>query len=127
MNRITKKQESNVAWMCLSMYLLCALAFTGVVLLLLALLLYKINLSEQVITISIIASYVIAGFLGGFLAGRKRKQKRFLWGLFMGVAYFLVILLVTIVAKGGLEGISDSIFTTLILCAGGGMLGGMLS
>ncbi len=127
MNRITKRQENSIPWVYLLMYLLSALVVTAAILLLLAMLLYKIKLSEQIITVFIIATYVISGFWGGFLAGKRMKQKRFIWGLVMGVAYFFVVFVLTIAVKGGFGEITDSFITTLILCAGGGMLGGMLS
>ena len=59
-------------------YLLRVLLFsyliTGFLLLLLAFLLYRVGLSEKVVTISIIGIYVIATFLAGFLAGKKMEK-----------------------------------------------------
>ena len=43
---------------------------TGVILIMLAFLLYKMDLSENVINIGVILVYVISGFLGGFIIGR---------------------------------------------------------
>jgi putative membrane protein (TIGR04086 family) len=45
----------------------------------------------------------------------------------MGGAYFLVLLALSMVVNQSAGAVSDSLLLTLILCAGGGMLGGMLS
>ena len=68
-------------------YLKCLLfsyIITGLLLMLLALLLYKFRLTEQVVSAGIILIYVAASFFSGFVTGKKRKEKKFLWGLLMG-------------------------------------------
>ena len=50
--------------------LLAAYIVTGLLLLLLALLLYKLRLSEAVINLGITAIYLLACFLTGFLLGK---------------------------------------------------------
>ena len=93
----------------------------------LAFLLYKLQLGEKAVNMAIIVIYVAATALGGFLAGKRMKSRRFLWGLLLGGAYFLILTAVSlIVGKGNIQ-MGSSFFTTLVLCAGGGMLGGMLS
>ena len=79
------------------------------------------------ICIAIIAIYVVATFFAGFVAGKRMESRRFLWGLVMGCAYFLVLAVVSFAAGKGDMQVGSSFFTTLVLCAGGGMLGGMLS
>ena len=107
--------------------LLFSYIFTGVLLALLAFLLYKMGLGEKTVTIAIIFIYVAATFFGGFMAGKKLKNRKFLWGLVMGAAYFLVLAAVSLSAgESGLQ-MGNSFLTTLVLCAGGGMLGGMVS
>ena len=107
--------------------LLFSYILTGVFLALLALLLYKVGLTESVVTIVIIAIYVIATFFAGFVAGKKLKSRRFLWGLLMGSAYFLVLVAISLVLGEPAGQLGDSVITTLVLCAAGGMLGGMIS
>lgn len=107
--------------------LLFSYIITGILLALLALLLYRLNLSEKTVSVAIIAIYVAATLFGGFVTGKRMGNRRFFWGLLMGCAYFLVLAAVSfIVGKGSME-VGNSFFTTLALCAGGGMLGGMLS
>lgn len=107
--------------------LLCSYILTGVLLAVLAFLLYKLRLGEQAVSMAIIVIYVIANFFGGFVAGKKLKNRKFLWGLLLGMAYFVVLVLVSLViGKSGIQ-LGNTFITTLVLCAGGGMLGGMLS
>ena len=84
--------------------LLFSYIFTGVLLALLAFLLYKMGLGEKTVTIAIIFIYVAATFFGGFMAGKKLKNRKFLWGLVMGAAYFLVLAAVSLSAgESGLQ------------------------
>lgn len=107
--------------------LLFSYILTGILLAILAFLLYRLRLGEQAVTIAIIVIYVAATLFGGFVAGKKLKNRKFLWGLLLGAAYFVVLALVSLaVGKGGIQ-LGNTFLTTLVLCAGGGMLGGMLS
>ena len=107
--------------------LLAAYIVTGLLLLLLALLLYKLQLSESVVNIGIIAIYVAACFLGGFLEGKKKKTRKFLWGGAFGLLYFAVLAIISLAVGQGFSGSSSHFVTTLILCMAGGTLGGMVS
>lgn len=107
--------------------LLFSYILTAGLLVLLALALYKIGLGEGTVAIAIVAIYVLATFFAGFMAGKRMGSRKFLWGLLMGTAYFLILAMVSLVAKGAEDALADSFLTTLLLCAGGGMLGGMLS
>ena len=107
--------------------LLAAYIVTGLLLLLLALLLYKLQLSESVVNIGIIAIYVAACFLGGFLEGKMMKTRKFLWGGAFGLLYFAVLAIISLAVGQGFSGSSSPFVTTLILCMAGGTLGGMVS
>lgn len=107
--------------------LLLSYIVTALLLLLLALLLFKMGLAEQIVSIAIIAIYVAATFLGGFLTGKGFKSRRFLWGLVMGAAYFLVLLLISLLFNRADFQFDGKLLTTLVLCTAGGMLGGMFS
>ena len=93
----------------------------------LALLLYKIDLDEQKVTMGIIATYVISTFTGGFIMGKLVEEQRFVWGLILGVIYFLLLFAVSFAVNHQLQSNGTNLITTLLLCAGGGMLGGMVS
>ena len=107
--------------------LLAAYIVTGLLLLLLALLLYKLQLSESVVNIGIIAIYLAACFLGGFLEGKMMKTRKFLWGGTFGLLYFAVLAIISLAVGQGFSASSSHFVTTLILCMAGGTLGGMVS
>lgn len=107
--------------------LLSAYIITGVLLLFLALLLYKFQLSEPKVNIGIIIVYVISSFLGGFLEGKMMKTRKFLWGAAAGLLYFAILALISLAVNQGFGGNSSHFVTTLILCTAGGTLGGMVS
>lgn len=119
--------QGNMPVLFLLKTLLFSYILTGALLALLAFLLYKVGLTEKVVSIVIIAIYVMATFFAGFVAGKKLKNRKFLWGLMMGSAYFLVLAGISLALGGPGGQLGDSTITTLVLCAAGGMLGGMLS
>lgn len=100
---------------------------SGLLLLLLALLLYKMELTESVVKIGIVVIYVLAGLLGGFLMGKIMREQKYLWGLAAGTVYFVVLFAASAIVKGGLDMDMAKVATTLILCAASGMAGGMIS
>lgn len=99
---------------------------TGGLLLLLTVLLSKMQLSEGAVSIGIVAIYVISGFLGGLLVGKRMKSKKFLWGMVMGACYFLVLAIGSVVFHKGLDMEMTRFATTLVLCIASGMVGGMV-
>ncbi len=107
--------------------LLAAYIVTGLMLLLLAFLVYQFQFDEKGIDIAIIVVYVLVNFLTGFFMGKKKKVKKYLVGMLAGVAYFGILVLVSLICNHGLQDFSGSFFTTLAMCAGAGTLGGMLS
>lgn len=128
MNSEKKEKQEISTWSgWLLKALLCAYIVTGIFLLLLTLLLYKMNLDEGKVTAGIILAYVISTFCGGFAAGKMAKNRKFLWGLGTGITYFVVLLAVSVVLYRELQDNGINMLTTFLLCAGGGMLGGMVS
>lgn len=105
--------------------LLASYIVTGLLLLLIAGLLYKFQLDEGKVQIGIIATYILSCFVGGFLAGKMMKSRQFLWGVLLGLLYFLIMTLVSIAVNRELQDGSGSFLTSFLLCMGGGMLGGM--
>lgn len=124
MMRFWKKNE-KVA--CVLKCLLVSYILTGILLLILAFLLYKFSLPKQVIGIGVIIIYLVSSFLGGLLLGKNMKVKKYLWGLGLGMGYFIILLILSLIANGGFQNISENLLLTMVLCGGSGMLGGMLS
>lgn len=104
--------------------LLVAYVVTALLLLLMAFLLFRFEWDESQVSIGMIAVYVISCFLGGFAAGKGGRNRKFLWGLFTGSLYFLILVMVSLGSGGG-NGLAMA--TTGALCLGGGMIGGMLA
>lgn len=100
---------------------------TLVLLLLLALALFKAELPAMASKIWLIAVYVVSGFLGGFLIGKRTKSQKFLWGFLIGLAYFLILLAVSFALYKGLPEDWTHLITTLVLCTSSGTVGGMIS
>lgn len=106
--------------------LMAAYLITGVLLLVVAALLYKFSLGENVVDISVIAIYCISSLLAGLFFSKGAASRRFLWGLLAGAAYFLIICAVSMAVEPDFTLFSNSCITTLCICLGSGMLGGML-
>ena len=107
--------------------LLCSYVITGILLLVLALLLYKMNLSEGMVNAGILLIYVISSFSGGFVMGKVTGRRKVLWGLLCGALYFVLLFLISIGIYHSAPSGAAAIATAFALCAGGGMLGGMVA
>lgn len=100
---------------------------SAVLLLLLATLLYKMELTESVVKIGVVVIYVISGIVGGIVVGKIMREQKYLWGLASGICYFAILFLASMVVKGGFDIDMAKVATTFILCAVSGMAGGMVS
>ena len=123
-----RKKEQNEVWiMWMVKALLAAYVVTGILLIILALALYKFELNEDAVTAGVMAVYLISTFAGGLVVGKLAKVRRFLWGIVLGILYFALLLLVTVGIYRTFHGGSTELLVTFALCAGGGMAGGMIS
>ena len=123
-----RKKEQNEVWiMWMVKALLAAYVVTGILLIILALALYKFELNEGAVTAGVTAVYLISTFTSGLVVGKLAKVRRFLWGIVLGILYFALLLLVTVGIYRTFHGSSTEILVTFALCAGGGMAGGMIS
>lgn len=107
--------------------LLASYIVTGLSLLLLTYLLYKFDWDEQKITVGVVAIYVLSTFVAGFIMGKVRKTRKFLWGMIVGTLYFVLLFLISFGVYRSFSGDGTNFITTFLLCVGGGMLGGMIS
>jgi len=122
-----RNSEENVDIKVLGIHLGVAYLVTGIFLVILALLVYKLELAEQTVSVCMIAAYAGTTFLAGFLSGKKVKKMKFLWGLLIGIAYFAILVALSLIGGRGAAILGRDFITTFLLCAGGGMLGGMIS
>lgn len=107
--------------------LLVSYILTAVCLLILSFLLLKMNLTEANVNIGIIVTYLLSCFLGGFVLGKAMGKRKFLWGIALGASYFLIAFLISAFVYQGNPSAVSHVLTTLLLCLGGGMAGGMIS
>lgn len=107
--------------------MLAAYVLTAGFLLLLAFMLYRFGLSEKVVSLCIIGIYIAVTFVVGLIAGKRAGKRKFLWGLAMGITYYMILVIVSLIVNRGLQDISGNMLTVFVLCAGSGMLGGMIS
>ena len=116
---------TTVMWVLKS--LLASYIVTGILLLILTFLVYQFKLDEQIVVGGIVAIYVVSTFIGGMIIGKLTQIKRYLWGLLIGTLYFLLLFLISYGVYREFQTNGISMVTTVLLCVGGGMLGGMAS
>ncbi len=104
-----------------------AASFAAAALLLLAaFLLDKLNLNQSQAAIMVYAIYLITGIISGFLAGKIKRERKFMWGSLSGFTWFLVVLIISLsLGEAGIE--AKELFPAIVCMVGGGMLGGMLA
>lgn len=97
---------------------------TAVFLVIMAFLMLKTGIGEEIISKLMLIGYIIAPASGGFFLGKKRKQARFLWGMLIGVLYFLVYMFIAVIAMD--VPLSELLWVAIPVVLSG-MAGGMLS
>ncbi len=107
--------------------LLVVYAVTAILLFFTALLMKKFQWDQAVTSIAISISYIVSCFIGGFLMGKVQRTKKFIWGILMGLVYIIIMLMISMAVKHGLHSTMSEFIINLLLCLGGGMLGGMIS
>ena len=105
--------------------LLVSYVVTALFLLLTAALVYRAGLDESKVQIAVILIYIVSCFLGGFLAGKMMKTRKFLWGGLLGFLYFAVMLLVSVAVNQEFGDAVTGVMKTFVICTVSGMAGGM--
>ena len=85
------------------------------------------RLKEGQVNLMVYAVYLLTCLSGGFLAGKRIRQRRFFWGLLSGLLYFLVLFAVSWAMNMGSAIDMERSVTVMGICALGGTIGGMLS
>lgn len=107
--------------------LFLAYALSGGCLLLLALLVFKLDIGKGPATAGILVIYVLACLVGGFFAGKMLRKEKKRWGFLVGLCYFLLLVTVSFAVRRKWDISVQHLVTTFFMCLGGGTLGGMLS
>lgn len=100
---------------------------TVLFLILLTFALYKWNFREEYLNAGINFTYLVSNFFGGIIIGKVTENKRFIWGILSGIAYFAVLVILSIVVKHSVSMDVGQFMSALCVCTLGGMLGGMVS
>lgn len=100
---------------------------TGLLLVLLAFFVSKADNEEMVAKVGVICVYVISCGLGGFMIGKWKQQKKYLWGFLVGAIYVGILLGIGIVIGRGDFPDLIAMLTAACICIGAGTIGGMIS
>lgn len=103
-----------------------AYMITGVLLLLLAFILYKWELSEMVMTAGTLVIYVLSCFFAGVLMGKGGRSRAFAWGMLAGVMYYLILLGIALLVQEQESASATTILINMMICAVSGMTGAMV-
>ncbi len=99
---------------------------SGICLVLLAFLMFQWEVSEGVVRGGIIFAYVFSCFLSGMVVSSYHNGRKYLWGLGMGLLYYLILFAGSMIFNRAMFTQIPGIFPALFICGFGGMLGGML-
>ena len=124
MGKIDWKAE-KIVWIIKALFL--SYLLSGILLLLMALAVYKLEWGEQIVSVGVIVVYVLSNLAGGIYAGKKFGHRRFLAGLVCGVLYAILLCLVSAIVYRDISGNVGNMAVTLLVCSGSGMVGGMIS
>lgn len=122
-----KAIRQNTRFLYLLKGLLFSYIITAFILLILSFLMLKLDLSSLVISGGINLAYIASTFLAGFYVGKKVGVKKFFWGLMMGILYFVIIMLISLLMNRVSPLPLGGLLTVFVMCGLSGMLGGMLS
>ena len=122
-----KAENGSTSAMPILADLVAMYVITGLLLVILAAVLGRVEMPDSAVSIGIIATYIVSCFAGGFLIGKRKKKNRYLWGICVGAFYFVVLLLGNLAVNRGLNGQLVHMLTTAVLCTLSGMAGGMAS
>ena len=106
--------------------LIISAVFTCAAIAILALIAWFFRFSDGKINVGVVIINIAACLVGGLLAGKGMKEKKYLWGLILGALYFVVLFVISFAfaPEGGVS--ITSYITTILICLGSGMLGGMI-
>lgn len=127
--KMQSRKQNNPMLHILKVFLattVAAVAVTVVLLLVIAFMMEKVGLSEKQAQLAVYAVYLLSALAAGFIAGKCKKEKKFMWGAVSGAVWFTVVLLVSL-ALQELQTDMTALFPALACMVGGGMLGGMLA
>ena len=100
---------------------------TGIFILIFTLIVYKNYMADEKIIIGVLAIYTISNAISGFIAGRIKQHKKYIWGAITGITYFIVLILISFIVTKEFLGNTNMIMPAFLATVCGGTIGGMLS
>lgn len=81
--------------------LIAGYIITIALLIIISICMYKMSLSNNIISICITAAYGISTFAGGLILGHIRKCNRLIWGILYGIIYFCILCVISVAINQG--------------------------
>ena len=122
---IRKSRFNEIKGIIISLLAGYFVTLTGVIVL--ALLLFFFQISEDAVNIGVIVVYILSSFVSGFLMGKQLKVRKFIWGMLVGILYYFILILISFGAKNSFNALEQELITAFVICMGSGTLGGMVS
>lgn len=109
----------------LAKVVITSVAISFIMMLILAFIILKMDVSNEVQKIFVILIYIVSTFVGGLIMGKVMENRKFLWGMGCGVLYFSIVLILALIVKdsGNIAGVGT--VACIVACMAGGTLGGM--
>ena len=98
-----------------------------ILLLIFAMIMFVGDISNNVVGVMVVVTYFISTLIGGLYIGSKADKNKYMWGIILGVAYFALLIMVSILSNKGDLTLDLSVIIALIVSTIGGMVGGMVS
>lgn len=127
--KMQSRKQNNPVLHILKVFLattVSAVAVTVALLLVIAFMMEKVGISEKQVQLAVYAVYLLSALAAGFVAGKCKKEKKFMWGAVAGAVWFAVVLLLSLTLQE-LQTDTAALFPALVCMVGGGMLGGMVA
>ena len=96
-------------------------------LLIFAMIMYASDVSNNVVGVMVVITYFVSTLIGGFYVGSRVNEKKFMWGIILGIVYFVLLMIVSVISNKGDVALDISILIALVVSSIGGMVGGMVS
>lgn len=107
--------------------LILAYVLTTVLLAFFAFLMYQFDMSYTAGCAMLLVAYLIPTMFAGWRMGKQVEKRQFVWGMLLGLGYFLLLLLVSFIGNNYFFGNYQKLVLVGVICIFSGMFGGMLS
>lgn len=125
MEGLEQKEMGN--WKMYVQNVLLAIGISLIFVAISAFLFYKTNIPASAAQGFIVAIYILSNLIAGLRMGKQVKKRQYLWGMLIGVTYFVLLLTASLLQNQFTVSDPEKLVLVFVICAGSGMFGGMLS